>query len=58
MQKPIPGLTEEEALEDIKKGIDYLHETSKKYNIIKHLGHPMKLGNVVSVATILRKNLF
>jgi radical SAM enzyme (TIGR01210 family) len=33
MQKPIVEMTNKEAIEDIKKGIDYLSEISKKYNI-------------------------
>lgn len=33
MQKPVPNMSEEEALEDIKNGIDYLEKISKKYKI-------------------------
>lgn len=33
MQKPLPDMSEEEALEDVKKSIDYLSKISSKYNI-------------------------
>ena len=33
MQKPVPGITDKEALDDIKNGIDYLSETAKDYEI-------------------------
>ncbi|UCH98486.1 MAG: hypothetical protein JSV88_17015 [Candidatus Aminicenantes bacterium] len=33
MLKPVPGLSEEEAIEDIVKGIDYLDSISRKYHI-------------------------
>ncbi len=33
MQKPVPGMSDEDAIEDIKKGIDYLDKVSRKYHI-------------------------
>ncbi len=33
MLKPVPQISEEEAIEDIKKGIDYLDEIAQKYNL-------------------------
>ncbi|MBN1183116.1 MAG: hypothetical protein JXB49_12560 [Bacteroidales bacterium] len=33
MLKPVPGLTDEEAINDIKRGIDLLDELAKKYDI-------------------------
>lgn len=33
MQKPVPGMSEEEAIKDIKQGIDYMHEIAEKYSI-------------------------
>jgi radical SAM enzyme (TIGR01210 family) len=33
MLKPVPGLSEEKAIEDIVKGIDYLDSISQKYSI-------------------------
>ena len=33
MLKPVPGLSEEEAKNDIRKGIDYLDDISIKYNV-------------------------
>ncbi|MCP4219347.1 MAG: hypothetical protein GY765_32230 [bacterium] len=33
MQKPVPGISEEEAIADVVKGIDYLSRISEKYKI-------------------------
>lgn len=33
MQKPVSVMTEQDGIEDIKKGIDYLHEISEKYDV-------------------------
>lgn len=33
MQKPVPGITDKEALDDVKNGIDYLSEMVKRYGI-------------------------
>jgi radical SAM enzyme (TIGR01210 family) len=33
MLKPVPGLSEEDAVRDITRGVDYLDEISRKYNI-------------------------
>jgi radical SAM enzyme (TIGR01210 family) len=33
MQKPVSGLTERDSIDDIKKGIDYLHQISNQYDI-------------------------
>ena len=33
MQKPVPGISGEEAIRDIHKAIDYLSDVSKKYGI-------------------------
>lgn len=33
MQKPVPGMTDEEAVHDIKKAIDYLKRISEKYGV-------------------------
>ncbi len=34
MQKPVPGISDEAALQDIKDGIDYLDSLSKKYSTV------------------------
>lgn len=31
MQKPVPAMTEDEAIADIQRGIDYLHDIAEKY---------------------------
>ena len=33
MQKPVPGMSDEEAVLDIQRGIDYLSELAKRYNV-------------------------
>jgi len=33
MQKPVPGMTDDEAVEDIKNGIDYLSRLSEKHKV-------------------------
>ena len=33
MQKPVPGISDDESVQDIMNGIDYLDEMSKKYNV-------------------------
>ncbi len=33
MQKPVPGMSDEEAKEDVRRAIDYLSRTSAKYDI-------------------------
>lgn len=33
MQKPVPGMTDEEAVQDIKNAIDYLENVSRKYDL-------------------------
>lgn len=33
MQKPVSGMTEKDGIDDIKKGIDYLHQISEKYDV-------------------------
>ncbi|MFH1307357.1 MAG: hypothetical protein ABIH72_00715 [archaeon] len=33
MQKPVPGMGDKEAVEDIKKGIDYLSKVAKKHKV-------------------------
>ena len=33
MLKPVPGIEEDQAVDDVRKGIDYLESVSKKYNI-------------------------
>jgi radical SAM enzyme (TIGR01210 family) len=33
MQKPIPGMSEQEAIEDIKKAIDYIDNMANRYNV-------------------------
>lgn len=33
MLKPVPGISDEDAVDDIQKGIDYLSDMAKKYNV-------------------------
>ena len=33
MQKPVPGMTDAEAIEDIQRAIDYLSQTSARYDV-------------------------
>jgi radical SAM enzyme (TIGR01210 family) len=59
MQKPVPGMTDEEAIEDIRRAVDYLSETADRQgvNINMHL-NPTYVAAKTMLEKALRKRQF
>jgi len=59
MQKPVPGMTDEEAIEDIRRAIDYLAETADRQGVAinMHL-NPTYVAAKTMLEKALRKKQF